>query len=61
MIGNPPYVRQELLKPYKPYFQAAYAGFQSSAKLYLYFYEPGIQLLQQSGRMAYISSDTFAR
>ncbi len=61
VIGNPPYVRSEHLKPFKPYFESAFAVFQSSADLYLYFYERGIQLLQQSGRMAYISSGTFAR
>ncbi len=61
VIGNPPYVRQELLKPSKPFFESTFASFHSTADLYLYFYEQGLRLLQGSGRLAYISSGTFAR
>lgn len=61
MIGNPPYVRQEMLAPIKPYLQANYYSFHSVADLYLYFYERGLRLLNGSGRLAYISSGTFAR
>ena len=61
MIGNPPYVRQESLAPLKPYLQASYASYHSVANLYLYFYERGLRLLNSSGRLAYISSGTFAR
>ena len=61
MIGNPPYVRQEALAPLKPYLQASYASFHAVADLYLYFYERGLRLLNNSGRLAYISSGTFAR
>ena len=61
MVGNPPYVRQEMLAPLKPYLQASYASYHSVADLYLYFYERGLRLLNGSGRLAYISSGTFAR
>ena len=61
VIGNPPYVRQELLKPSKPFFESTFASFHSTTDLYLYFYEQGLRLLQESGRLAYISSGTFAR
>ncbi|MFN3651307.1 MAG: Eco57I restriction-modification methylase domain-containing protein [Armatimonadota bacterium] len=61
VIGNPPYVRQERLAPLKSYLQAKFASFHGVADLYLYFYEQGLKLLRDGGRMAYISSGTFAR
>lgn len=62
IIGNPPYVRQESLAPFKPYFATAYAQvYHGVADLYVYFYQQGLRLLRQSGRMAYISSGTFVR
>jgi len=61
VVGNPPYIRQEKLAEFKPFFKTAFASFNSVADLYLYFYEQGLKLLQANGRMAYISSGTFAR
>jgi len=61
VIGNPPYVRQELLSLHKPYFQETYRTFHGVADLYLYFYERGLEETKRSGRLAYISSGTFAR
>lgn len=61
VIGNPPYVRQEKLKHLKSYFQARFSSFHGSADLYLYFYEQGINALRSNGRLAYISSGTFAK
>ncbi len=61
VIGNPPYVRQELLTPFKPLYQVHFNSYSGTADLYLYFYEQGVKLLRQLGRMAYISSGTFAK
>ena len=61
VIGNPPYVRQEQLAPFKPYLEANFAAFHEVADLYLYFFERGPKLARAGGRMAYISSGTFAR
>ncbi|HEX5416798.1 MAG TPA: N-6 DNA methylase, partial [Chloroflexota bacterium] len=61
VVGNPPYVRQELLSPLKRYLQTEYASFDSVADLYVYFYERGLRLLRRGGRLAFISSGTFAR
>jgi hypothetical protein len=61
VIGNPPYVRQERISPLKPFLQHTFASYQSTADLYLYFYEQGIRVLQQDGRLGYVSSGTFAR
>ena len=54
VLGNPPYVRQELLTPIKPYLQQHYQSYDGVADLYTYFYERGIQLLKPDGVMSYI-------
>lgn len=61
VIGNPPYVRMELLKPIKPYLQARYEVVSDRADLYAYFFELGVRVLRPGGRLGYISSSTFFR
>ena len=60
VIGNPPYVRQELIRAIKPIlkrlFPEVYIG---TADLYVYFYNRGCELLRTGGVLAYISSNTF--
>lgn len=62
VIGNPPYVRQELIRSIKPtlkrLFSEVYTG---TADLYVYFYKRGTELLRVGGVLAYISSNTFFR
>ena len=57
-IANPPYVRQELIKEYKPglmrLYPEVYAG---SADLFCYFYARALQLLSTRAMMAFISSN----
>lgn len=59
VLGNPPYVRMELLKPIKPYLEKHYKVVSDRADLYCYFYELGLGLLKLGGRLGYISSSTF--
>lgn len=59
VLGNPPYVRMERLKPVKPYLEDRYAVASDRADLYCYFYELGLSLLKPGGRLGYISSSTF--
>lgn len=59
VLGNPPYVRMELLKPLKPYLEERYEVVSDRADLYCYFYERGIKLLKPGGRLGFISSNTF--
>ena len=59
VLGNPPYVRQELLGDMKPYLQKRFEVYHGVADLYCYFFERGLRLLKQGGRMGYISSSTF--
>lgn len=59
VLGNPPYVRMELLKPMKPYLEKRFHVVSDRADLYCYFYERGLKLLKPGGRLGYISSSTF--
>jgi N-6 DNA Methylase len=61
VLGNPPYVRMETIKPIKPYLEKHYAVASDRADLYAYFFEKGFQLLRPGGRLGYISSSTFLR
>lgn len=59
VLGNPPYVRMELIKPMKPWLESRYEVVSDRADLYAYFFERGIKLLKPGGRLGYISSSTF--
>lgn len=61
VIGNPPYVRQELLSPIKPYLQANYESYNSVADLYTYFYELGLKILKPGGVISYIVTNKWLR
>ena len=61
VIGNPPYVRMELIKPIKPYLEKHYVVADDRTDLYAYFFERGVGLLKDGGRLGYISSSTFFR
>jgi len=61
VIGNPPYVRMERIKPIKPYLEKHYEVVSDRADLYCYFYELGIKLLRPGGRLGYISSSSFLK
>ncbi len=62
VLGNPPYVRMERLKAFKPYLEQRYAVAAERADLYCYFFELAIRLLRNGsagGRIGFISSGTF--
>ena len=61
VIGNPPYVRQELLGAIKPALKQAYATFDGMADLYVYFYEQGLKLLRPGGRMSYVVTNKWLK
>jgi hypothetical protein len=61
VIGNPPYVRQELFTEIKPYLKNNYKCFNSIADLYTYFIEKGIQLLNNEGMFSYIIPNKFLK
>ena len=61
VIGNPPYVRQELLSDYKNYFQRTYKVYHGMADLYSYFFEKGIGLLNDKGLFGIIVANKWMR
>lgn len=62
VIGNPPYVRQELLGPeVKRALKASQATFDGMADLYVYFYEQGLRLLKPGGRMGYVVTNKWLK
>lgn len=61
VVGNPPYVRQELLTPFKPWLQAIYDSYDGMADLYVYFYELGVKLLRPGGLMSYIVTNKWMK
>lgn len=61
VVGNPPYVRMEFLKPIKPFLEDRFVVAADRADLYAYFFEQGARLLKPGGRLGYISSSTFFR
>jgi type I restriction-modification system DNA methylase subunit len=61
VIGNPPYVRQELLNESKDYFQTHYQTYHGVADLYVYFIEKGISLLRDNGFFGIIVSNKWMR
>ncbi|OQX00039.1 MAG: restriction endonuclease subunit R [Desulfobacteraceae bacterium A6] len=61
VIGNPPYVRQELLGDFKAYFQKHYQTFHGIADLYVYFIEKGVALLRDEGFFGIIVANKWMR
>lgn len=61
VIGNPPYVRQELLTDFKEYFQRKYKVYHGAADLYSYFFERGVALLSEGGLFGIIVANKWMR
>jgi len=62
VIGNPPYVRQELLgAEVKRALKADYTAFDGMADLYVYFYEQGLRLLKPGGRLSYVVTNKWLK
>lgn len=61
VIGKPPYVRQEGLTYFKPYFEKRFSVYHGVADLYVYFIEKGVSLLKQGGFFSYIVGNKWLR
>jgi len=61
VVGNPPYVRQELLSDFKPYLQSKYAAYHGMADLYVYFYELGLRVLRPGGLLSFIVTNKWMK
>ena len=61
VVGNPPYVRQETIKPIKVFLEQNYETFDSTNDLYVYFQEREVRLLRADGRMGMIVANKWMR
>ncbi len=62
VIGNPPYVRQEILgKEFKDYAKGKYETYHGVADLYIYFIERAHEFLKPKGVFGMICSNKFMR
>jgi type I restriction-modification system DNA methylase subunit len=61
IIGNPPYVRQELFKEIKPYLEKNFKCYNSVADLYTYFIELGIRIINKNGKFSFILPNKFLK
>lgn len=61
VIGNPPYVRQEMLGKQKDYFREHYQVYHGMADLYSYFVEKSLKLVNQDGLYGVIVANKWMR
>ena len=61
VVGNPPYVRQELLSSIKPYLQSEYFAYHGMADLYVYFYELGLRVLKPGGLLSFVVTNKWMK
>jgi len=61
VVANPPYIRQEWIAAYKPHWEQRIKSYHGSADIFTYFYELGVELLRDRGRLGYITSGSWVR
>lgn len=61
VLGNPPYVRQELLTPYKEHWKGRFAAYDGVADLYVYFFELGLSVLKPGGRLGFVVANKWLK
>lgn len=63
VIANPPYVRQEEIKEFKPLLKDVYKYecYTGTADLFVYFYERSVKLLKPQGVLSFITSNKWFR
>lgn len=62
VIGNPPYVRQELLPTKeKQWLSNSYKVGTGAADLYIYFYNKGMNILKKDGVLGFITPNKFIK
>jgi adenine-specific DNA-methyltransferase len=56
VIGNPPYIRQELITALKDYLKSNYMVFSGTGDLFSYFYERSFNVLSDKGYFCFINN-----
>lgn len=61
IIGNPPYIRQELIKDLKPTLTKKYEIYKGTSDIYTYFFERGFHIARGGGILSFITSNKWTR
>ncbi len=61
VIGNPPYVRMELIKPLKPLLKSDYICHSDRADIFIYFHEKAFSLLRTRGYYSFICASNWTK
>jgi hypothetical protein len=61
IVGNPPYVQQQTIKPLKPFLKEVFQTYDSVNDLYVYFQEIEVRHLRSQGRMGMIVANKWMR
>lgn len=61
VIGNPPYVRHGKIKDIKPFLKENYVTYKGLSDLYVYFFEKGLKILKNNGKLGFITSNKFIK
>lgn len=61
VVANPPYIRQEWIKEYKPHWEKAFASYHGAADIYVYFFERGLQVLRPGGCLSFIVTNKWMK
>lgn len=61
VVGNPPYIRQEWLAPFKSHWEQSFRSFHGVADIFTYFFEVGANLMRAGGRLGFITSGSWVR
>jgi hypothetical protein len=61
VVGNPPYIRQEWIAPFKPYWECRFKSYHGVADIFVYFFEQGVEVLRPGGLLAFITSGSWVK
>lgn len=61
VVGNPPYIRQEMLSSIKPHLEQRFSSYHGMADLYVYFYELGLSVLKPGGRLSLVVTNKWMK
>lgn len=59
VIGNPPYIRQEEIKEFKPHLKSQFKLYSGTADMYMFFIEKGFNILKDGGMFTFIMPNKF--
>lgn len=59
VVGNPPYIRQEEVKEMSINFETNYKTYSGKSDIYVFFYEKGINILNNNGTLNFITSGKY--